>query len=199
MSDQVQIRRDTLANWSSANPILLDGELGWEYDTARLKIGDGATAWNLLAYFRTIENERGFNVIRRNTDTTIISDGTVNDDEYFFISVAANKRYNFELKLIVDGISVGIEWDFTGPASPNKFWFDGFHAGQSSSNVLMEDALSVTVTSIVTNDKMLLYIRGHLDNGANAGTLQFRWAQGTSTATPLTLYAGSLMYWKELG
>lgn len=47
---QSQFRRDTAANWTSANPVLLDGELGWEKDTKQFKIGDGTTAWTALAY-----------------------------------------------------------------------------------------------------------------------------------------------------
>lgn len=48
---QIQVRRDTAANWTSANPVLAAGEMGWESDTDKLKFGDGATAWNALAYF----------------------------------------------------------------------------------------------------------------------------------------------------
>lgn len=47
---QFQFRRDTAANWSSVNPILLSGEFGLETDTDQFKIGDGTTAWNSLAY-----------------------------------------------------------------------------------------------------------------------------------------------------
>jgi len=46
----VQVRRDTAANWTSANPILLAGELGHEYDTGKMKVGDGTTNWNGLPY-----------------------------------------------------------------------------------------------------------------------------------------------------
>jgi len=46
---QVQ-RRDTAANWTAVNPVLLSGEWGLETDTRRLKIGDAVTAWNALAY-----------------------------------------------------------------------------------------------------------------------------------------------------
>lgn len=53
MSVQIQLRRDTAANWTSANPTLAQGELGLERDTAKLKFGDGSTAWNSLAYFGT--------------------------------------------------------------------------------------------------------------------------------------------------
>ena len=50
MADLIQIRRDTAANWTSANPILAQGELGAETDTSKIKIGDGSTAWSSLAY-----------------------------------------------------------------------------------------------------------------------------------------------------
>tara|TARA_B100000586_G_C19974637_1_gene369299 strand:+ start:129 stop:608 length:480 start_codon:yes stop_codon:yes gene_type:complete len=50
MAVQIQLRRDTAANWTSANPTLALGEFGMEIDTMLYKIGDGATAWNSQAY-----------------------------------------------------------------------------------------------------------------------------------------------------
>jgi hypothetical protein len=50
MADLIQIRRDTAANWTSANTVLAQGELGAETDTSKIKIGDGSTAWSSLAY-----------------------------------------------------------------------------------------------------------------------------------------------------
>lgn len=50
MAVQIQFRRDTAANWTSANPTLAVGELGWETDTKQFKVGDGVTAWTALAY-----------------------------------------------------------------------------------------------------------------------------------------------------
>jgi hypothetical protein len=47
---QIQIRRGSAAFWESENPILHDGEPGYERDTRRLKIGDGATHWRELPY-----------------------------------------------------------------------------------------------------------------------------------------------------
>jgi len=43
-------RRDTAANWTTANPTLLAGEIGLESDTGYWKVGDGSTAWTSLAY-----------------------------------------------------------------------------------------------------------------------------------------------------
>lgn len=50
MSTKIQLRRDTQSNWTTANPTLLRGELGYETDTRKFKIGDGNTAWNSLDY-----------------------------------------------------------------------------------------------------------------------------------------------------
>ena len=50
MATQIQFRRDTAANWTSANPTLAEGELGLETDTTFYKIGTGSTACTSLAY-----------------------------------------------------------------------------------------------------------------------------------------------------
>lgn len=50
MATKIQIRRDTASDWTSTNPTLAAGEFGWESDTNKFKIGDGATAWTSLAY-----------------------------------------------------------------------------------------------------------------------------------------------------
>ena len=50
MADQIQIRRDTAANWTSADPTLAQGELGVETDTNKMKVGNGSTAWSSLSY-----------------------------------------------------------------------------------------------------------------------------------------------------
>ncbi len=50
MADKIQIRRDTAANWTSADPTLAQGELGLETDTGQLKAGTGSTAWTSLGY-----------------------------------------------------------------------------------------------------------------------------------------------------
>jgi len=47
---QIQQRIDTASNWTTANPTLLAGEVGWESDTKKYKIGTGSTAWASLAY-----------------------------------------------------------------------------------------------------------------------------------------------------
>lgn len=50
MPQRMQIRRGTAAEWTSANPVLADGEMGFERGTNKIKFGDGVTAWNSLVY-----------------------------------------------------------------------------------------------------------------------------------------------------
>ena len=50
MADIIKSRRDTAENWRTANPTLAEGELGFETDTKRYKLGDGKKAWNDLEY-----------------------------------------------------------------------------------------------------------------------------------------------------
>lgn len=50
MAFRVQIRRDTSLNWGTNDPILLDGEFGYETDTGRYKIGNGVDTWSDLIY-----------------------------------------------------------------------------------------------------------------------------------------------------
>lgn len=41
---------DTSSNWVINNPVLLAGELGFESDTNKFKIGNGTSSWNDLSY-----------------------------------------------------------------------------------------------------------------------------------------------------
>ena len=50
MATRIQLRRDTAANFTSANPTLAAGELAYETDTRKIKAGDGSTAWTSLSY-----------------------------------------------------------------------------------------------------------------------------------------------------
>jgi hypothetical protein len=50
MANKIQVRRDTTANWTSSNPTLSQGEIGYELNTGKIKIGTGTTAWNSLDY-----------------------------------------------------------------------------------------------------------------------------------------------------
>lgn len=48
-----KFRRGQSSSWTALNPILADGEPGYELDTHKLKIGDGVTLWNDLPYINS--------------------------------------------------------------------------------------------------------------------------------------------------
>lgn len=53
MTTRFQFRRASASAWSLANPTLAAGELGYELNTGKFKIGDGSSNWNSLNYFTT--------------------------------------------------------------------------------------------------------------------------------------------------
>lgn len=61
VAKRIQLRHDTLANWTSVGNslVLLAGEFAYETDTARSKVGDGVTVWNSLPYFSSSSTPLG--------------------------------------------------------------------------------------------------------------------------------------------
>jgi hypothetical protein len=50
MTAVIQVKRGTAAAWTSANTVLAAGEIGFETDTRRFKVGDGSNVWTSLNY-----------------------------------------------------------------------------------------------------------------------------------------------------
>lgn len=72
---QMQQRRDTAANWTSADPTLLSGEFGYETDSGKFKVGDGSTAWTSLSYIA------GFSISAYPLATADIADDAITGDK----------------------------------------------------------------------------------------------------------------------
>jgi len=51
MATRMQQRRGTAAQWTAANPTLAAGEIGFETDTSKFKMGNGSSNWAALTYF----------------------------------------------------------------------------------------------------------------------------------------------------
>ena len=51
MAQQIQLRNDSTAGWAADNPTLAQGEIGVDTTLNKLKIGDGTTTWNNLAFY----------------------------------------------------------------------------------------------------------------------------------------------------
>jgi hypothetical protein len=80
-----QIRSDafTAARWAAVNPILQLGEIGYETDTNKLKVGDGVAEWNDLGYVgggSSLPDQDGHSGEFLTTDGTDASWGAVIND-----------------------------------------------------------------------------------------------------------------------
>lgn len=76
-------RRDTAANWTSNNPVLQAGQLGYETDTLKFKFGDGTTTWASLTYASSVstggisDGDKGDIVVTGSGATWTIDTGVV--------------------------------------------------------------------------------------------------------------------------
>jgi hypothetical protein len=50
---RIQMRRGSTSDWNTADPILNEGEIGYNTTLGQIKIGDGSTAWSSLDYMVT--------------------------------------------------------------------------------------------------------------------------------------------------
>jgi hypothetical protein len=47
---RIQVRRGTASDWTTANPTLAAGEVGFDTTSNKMKVGDGSTTWSTLPY-----------------------------------------------------------------------------------------------------------------------------------------------------
>jgi hypothetical protein len=132
-------RRDTAANWTAANPTLLAGEIGIESDTEKIKIGDGATAWNSLGYQPWSE---------------LSTYPIVNADIASNAEIAVSKLADGTARQLLqtDAAGTGVEWasniDIPGT-------LDVTSAATFDNNVIIQGDLTVNGTETIINTQTL--------------------------------------------
>lgn len=81
VNTKIQVRRGLASLWTSTNPTLSAGEIGYETDTGLFKIGDGTTTWASLSYNSTVRAlTAGSGIIISNTSgnhTISLSDPSI--------------------------------------------------------------------------------------------------------------------------
>ena len=98
MAIQIQVRRGSASQWTTANPTLASGEVGFETDTKKIKVGDGSTAWTSLAYATLTPSEVDSAVSNAVSNVIASAPGTldtlneiaaaINDDPDFFNTIS---------------------------------------------------------------------------------------------------------------
>ena len=143
---RIQLRHDTATNWTTVNPILLEGEVGIETDTLKQKVGDGTTAWTSLSYIDGgeiyvaqygITTYSEITTALANYKTVICKDGS---RLYYYIRAVGG--YSF-------GSSFGANAEYIFVDS-NNTWSRGsiFLANRDLSNVNSIDSSSAVQTAL---------------------------------------------------
>lgn len=107
----IQNRRGTASEWTSANPTLAAGEIGFETDTNKVKIGNGSTAWSSLSYFG---GGTGANITSSDTPPSSPS----NNDLWFKSTSGRTYIYYDSYWIEIDSNTPG-PTGLTGPAGAN--------------------------------------------------------------------------------
>ena len=179
MADLIQIRRDTAANWTSANPVLAQGELGAETDTSKIKIGNGSTAWTGLAYlidaggYATLSGVQTFTGTKTFAGTTSTLAGVLtNAAEVATVSATAATG------TIAYDVTTQSVLYYTSNASAN--WTVNFRASSGTSlNTAMATGQSVTAAFLVTQGATAYYNSAVQVDGS---AVTPKWQGGTAPA-----------------
>ena len=159
MATKIQVRRDTATNWTSVNPTLSDGELGYETNTGYMKIGDGSTQWSSLSYFTpgAVDGDAnttytlGTTASGSDANITLTGSDSTND------SVTLVAGTNVTLSVAGDNITAAIDTDLANYNNSNT----GFITA-SSSDTLTNKAGNI---SQWTNDSNYLATSVSSPNG----------------------------------
>lgn len=100
MAVKIQVRRGTAANWTSTNPTLSVGELAYETDTGKMKVGTGSAVWTALPYVGMTPTEVASAISTAIAGVIDLSPSTldtlnelaaaINDDANFFSTIATD-------------------------------------------------------------------------------------------------------------
>jgi len=106
MATRMQQRRGTAAQWTAANPVLAAGEIGFETDTSKFKMGNGSSTWSALQYFANaselaaiVNNAPGL----LNTLDELAA--AVGDDPQFYLTIGTTVSNHTNASTMVHGIA----------------------------------------------------------------------------------------------
>jgi hypothetical protein len=188
----MQQRRDTAANWTSSNPTLAAGEIGYETDTAKFKIGTGSTAWASLAYsLDTVTASSTTTFTNKTLTSPVISAGTLADaiikgvnEDVNVVASAATGTINFD-------ITTASIWYYTSDATANHTLNFRYSSG-TSLNTFMATGDSLTAVWLNTNGATPYYPSAITIDG-NAVTPKVPAAISAGNASAIDAYSFTII------
>lgn len=139
------------------------------------------------------------------SDQSVVNSTTLTNDNTLLFSVAANEKWVFTMYLRVSEVSTvaRFKYAFTIPAAASGYDLYGwvpaptFEAATTAGGALLTTAH--TLSNMTAADNVLI-IQGFYTGGANAGTVQWQFAQNTLDATNAVIVrAGSSLVAIKVG
>jgi hypothetical protein len=152
MATRMQQRRGTAAQWTAANPTLAAGEIGFETDTNKFKMGNGSSAWSALTYFsnNAVLTDLIGGVLPETLDTLSEIVTSINNDPAVYTTLATSISGHTSDTTNVHGITdtadlateqfvtdsiAGITTDYSALAGTGLDWNTGTEAFDIDSTV----------------------------------------------------------------
>jgi hypothetical protein len=106
MATRMQQRRGTAAQWTAANPVLAAGEIGFETDTSKFKMGNGSSTWSALQYFANASELAALvNGAPGLLDTLDELAQAIGDDPQFYLTIGQTVTNHTNASTMVHGIA----------------------------------------------------------------------------------------------
>jgi hypothetical protein len=188
--EPLQFKRGRAAAFRRTDPILLEGEPAYEYDTKLLKVGDGVTRYNRLPYigdFKGKDGDSAYEIWLKQGHT-----GTVDDFLNSLIGPAGKSAY----ELWLDDGHTGTVTDFLNSLvgdSAYEIWLKEGHTGTVSDFLkslegksAYEIWLSLGHTGTEADFIQSLSVYGAWLEAGNTGTIEeFVTAMSTASWAPM--------------
>jgi len=134
------------------------------------------------------------------SDQIVNASTTLVDIPQLDLNVDANERvllrYTIFYKTVADA---DIKYQIDIPASPTQFrqFTEGFAPDDTAFDLALASAEGSVSILGASNTEGFLRVTALLENGANAGTVSFQFAQVSSNASDTTVYAGSFLEYRR--
>jgi hypothetical protein len=126
----MKVKRATAARWTSQNPVLAAGEIGYETDTRKMKLGDGTSSWTQLSY---LQADGG-------------GGGAAGQAATIRIGTVTTLRYNQNATVVNSGTSSAAVLDFGIPRGKSVYEYaveGGYEGTEAEFGQLIEDLLAI--------------------------------------------------------
>lgn len=171
----------------------------------------GSAAWWKAQVYDPINWLYGMQplVAYKTADTSVTSNTTVAADPHLSVTAVANTNYRLEGFLLLTSAAAAagsLKMDINGPSGISGYWSA---VGPGGSSTADPDSVRTIATTIPGTTRSYgvstaggvygLPVTGFVSLAATAGSVFIEWAQLTSSATAVTLKAGSWMSLSPIG